>query len=103
VGYVTDRRHRGSRADSVTAMTNDHASEPKKLPTKTLLVGMDLGHTYRVFNEYRPFEHGERIPVDPPGTVAIVRGSRTVETEGGELMLEYVVELEQPGNGVSQS
>jgi hypothetical protein len=84
-------------------MTDDQASEPKTLPTKTLLVGIDLGHTYRVFNEYRTFEHGERIPVDPPGSEAIVRGSRSVETEGGELTLEYVVELEQPGNGVSQS
>lgn len=78
---VSDVTRRDSRPDSVTAMTNDVSSEPKTLPIKTLLVGMDLGHTYRVFNEYRPFGHGERIPVDPPGTVAIVRGSRTVETE----------------------
>jgi hypothetical protein len=35
--------------------------------------------------------------------VAIVRGSRTVETDSGELVLEHVVQLEQPGNDASQS
>lgn len=61
---------------------------------------MDFGRTIRLANSYKPFQHGGRIPVDPPGTVAIVRGSRTVEDEGGELVQEYVVQLERPANGV---
>jgi hypothetical protein len=52
---------------------------------------------------FRPFQPGHRIPVNPPGTVAIVRGSGTVKAEGGEMVLEYLVDLEWPGNGVGQS
>lgn len=78
----------------------DNGAEPEKLPTATRLVGIDLDHTIRFFHEYKPFGLGERIPVEPPGTIAVVRGSRTVETEGGNLVLEYVVELEQPRNSV---
>jgi hypothetical protein len=88
-------------------MTDDDAAESETqaatLPTQTRLIGFDTGDRYGSFSEYKPFQHGDRIPVDPPGTVAIVRGSRTVETEGGELVLEYVVQLEQPGCGVGQS
>lgn len=61
------------------------------------MVSRAFGRTIRLTNSYKPFQHGDRIPVDPPGTVAIVRGSRTVEDEGGELMQEYVVQLERPG------
>jgi hypothetical protein len=84
-------------------MPGDHANDQKTLPTATHLVGIDLGRTIRAFNEYKPFAIGDRIPIEPPGTVAVVRGSRTVETEGGELVLEHVVELERPGNGVEES
>jgi hypothetical protein len=56
-----------------------------------------------LFHEYRPFQPGHRIPVNPPGTVAIVRGSGTVKAEGGEMVLEYLVDPEWPGNGVGQS
>jgi hypothetical protein len=85
---------------SVTAMTDDNASQADTLPTWTRLIDLDFGRTIRLTNSYKPFRHGDRIPVDPPGTVAIVRGSRTVEDEGGELVQEYVVQLERPANGV---
>ena len=84
-------------------MPDDNGNDQGTLPTATRLVGIDLGHTIRAFNLYKPFALGDRILVEPPGTVAIVRGSRTVEIEDGELLLEYVVELERPGTGVSQS
>lgn len=64
---------------------------------------MDFGRTIRLSNTYKEYRHGDRIPVDSAGTVAIVRGSRTVEDEGGELVQEYVVQLDGPGNGVSES
>jgi hypothetical protein len=73
----------------------DNEAEPEKLPTATRLVGIDRGRTW-TFNKYHPFGIGERIPVDPPGTIAVVKSSRHVETEGGELLLECVVVLERP-------
>jgi hypothetical protein len=83
-------------------MSDDYAAESETRDatqaTWTRLVGIDFGDPYGLYKGYKPFQNGERVPVDPPGTVAIVRGSRKVETEGGELMLEYVVELEQPGS-----
>jgi hypothetical protein len=81
-------------------MSDDKAPWTDTLPTWTRLIDLDFGRTIRLSNSYKPFQHGDRIPVDPPGTVAIVRGSRTVEAEGGELVQEYVVQLERPGNGV---
>jgi len=81
----------------------DNGAEPEKLPTATRLVGIDLGHTIRVFDEYRPFGRGERVEVDPPGTFVVVRGSRTVETEDGKLVLEHIVERERPSSGVSHA
>jgi hypothetical protein len=98
--------------DSVTTMTNDNAAE---LETRTTtqptwtrlvgidsrLVGIDFGQHYGLFKGHKPFQNGERVPVDPPGTVVIVRGSGVLKPEGDELVLEYVVQLERPGNGVA--
>jgi hypothetical protein len=98
---------RDPQPDSVTAMTDDHAAEPETgtapQPTWTRLIEPDFGRTIRLSNTYKLYQHGERIPVDSAGTVAIVRASRTVEAEGGELVQEYVVQLERPGNGVGES
>lgn len=85
-------------------MTDDYTGEPEtgtaSLPTWTRLIDSDFGRAIRLSNSYKVFQHGDRVPIDPPGTVAIVRGSRTVKAESGELVQEYVVQLEQPGNGV---
>lgn len=88
-------------------MTDDNAPQAEtqatNLPTWTRLIEPDFGRTIRLSNTYKAYRHGERIPVDSAGTVAIVRGSRTVEAESGELVQEYVVQLERPGNDVGQS
>lgn len=81
-------------------MTDDNTSQNGTRLTWTRLIDLDFGRTIRLTNSYKPFQPGDRIPVDPPGTVAIVRGARTVEDEGGELVQEYVVQLERPANGV---
>ncbi len=77
-------------------MTDDNASQTETLPTWTRLIDLDFGRTIRLTNSYKPFQHGERIPVDPPGAVAIVRGSRTVEGRRRRASAgEYVVQMEQ--------
>jgi hypothetical protein len=88
-------------------MTDDSGpqteSQTATQPTWTRLVGIDLGRPYGLFKGHKPFQNGERVPVDPPGVVVIVRGSGALKPEGDELILEYVVQRERLGNDVGQS
>ena len=99
-----DITRRAPATASVTAMSDDYAAEPETRTatqaTWTRLTGFDLGHTHGLYKGYKPFQSGERVAVDPPGTVVIVKGSGVLKPEGDELVLEYVVQLERPGNGV---
>jgi hypothetical protein len=94
-------------------MTEEHAAAPAaeiaRIPSLTRLVGFDEylispddARAHKAFDGHKVFQHGEEIPVDPPGTVAIVRGSRTYEAEDGKLVLDYVVQLKQAGNDTDQ-
>jgi hypothetical protein len=44
--------------DSMTAMTDDKASQAETLPTWTRLIDSDFGRTIRLTNSYKPFSMG---------------------------------------------
>lgn len=99
----------------MTAVTNDYAAAPEaelgRIPSVTRLVGLDEhlirpddAHAYKTFDGHKVFQQGQEVPVsvDPPGTVAVVRGSRTHEAQDGKLVIDYLVQLKRPGHGAAQ-
>lgn len=93
-------------------MTKDHAATSEadvaRIPCLTRLVGFDEHlihpddtHAFKTFDGHKVFQQEQEIPYGP-GTVAIVRGSRTCEAEDGKLVLDYVVQLKRTGNDTDQ-